>query len=314
MGSNSPLTLEEYATLIHLEEQFTEPEVSLEGKTELVSVLDQLLFYLLAEPPENYNGFILPEIPPSIESKRELLYSLLTVRRPELLPVWFYTLMDSLLQHEISARGIIEAADFPRIDSVIRESSYEFADRCAVWQGDITLLHIDAIVNAANKALLGCFQPFHMCIDNAIHAAAGPQLRYDCHQIMQRQGFPEGTGWAKITRAYNLPSKFVLHTVGPIIRNGPRPVTPQEAQSLANCYISCLDLAKQVSLRSVAFPCISTGVFGFPQDSAAHIALQTVNLWLQEHPGTMNLVVFDVFRSEDFSIYESALQEWAIDQ
>ena len=174
-----------------------------------------------------------------------------------------------------------------------------------MWQGDITTLAVDAIVNAANAELLGCFHPFHPCIDNAIHAAAGPRLRDDCARIMQAQGVPEETGHAKATRGYNLPARFVLHTVGPIVRKG---LSPEHEEALARCYRACLDTAARLDrVRSVAFCAVSTGVFGFPREPAARIALRTVGAWLGEHPGAIDLVVFNVFAAVDRAAYEKAL-------
>ena len=229
-------------------------------------------------------------LPPSYNEKRRLLRALLTVRGPAPLPDGFYAQMDRLLQREALERGVTHAADLPRVAHVWPQSSFGTAAHCALWQGDITTLKADAIVNAANTQTLGCFQPFHACIDNVIHSAAGPRLREDCHAIVQRQGGPEGTGWAKVTRAYNLPSRFVLHTVGPIVARGR--LTPEHERQLAVSYRACLDLADRVSgIRSIAFCCISTGLFGFPQEPAARIALQTVGQWLDSHPGALNLVV-----------------------
>jgi O-acetyl-ADP-ribose deacetylase (regulator of RNase III) len=199
--------------------------------------------------------------------------------------------------------------NLPRVAQAFPGSSYGAGNQCALWRGDITTLRVDAIVNAANAKMLGCFQPFHTCIDNAIHSAAGPRLREDCHAIMQRQGCPEGTGWAKLTRAYNLPARYILHTVGPIVVKGENRVLPEHEQQLSDCYHSCLELAKRVSaIRSIAFCCISTGVFGFPQGLAARIALQTVEGWLSGNPNSLDLAVFNVFGEDDFEIYERLLK------
>ena len=174
-----------------------------------------------------------------------------------------------------------------------------------LWQGDITTLKVDAIVNAANSALLGCFAPLHICIDNCIHTFAGIQLRLACNELMQRQGHEEGTGLCKITPAFNLPSRYVLHTVGPIIYTS---VGPREKILLANCYKNCLETASQNQLESVAFCCISTGVFRFPQDLAAQIAVETVEKWLSENPSSsVKKVVFNVFGNKDLEIYKKVL-------
>ena len=170
-----------------------------------------------------------------------------------------------------------------------------------LWRGDITTLEVDAIVNAANSALLGCFSPNHGCIDNAIHTFAGVQLRLACHAIMQAQGHEEPTGTAKITPGFNLPARYVLHTVGPIVSGR---LSDTHCDLLASCYESCLKLAAENSLKSVAFCCISTGVFGFPQKEAARIAVDTVTAFQKEHPID---VVFNVFKEADLRLYQALL-------
>jgi O-acetyl-ADP-ribose deacetylase (regulator of RNase III) len=173
-----------------------------------------------------------------------------------------------------------------------------------IWRGDITRLALDAIVNAANTELLGCFRPGHGCIDNAIHTAAGPRLRDDCATIIDIQGRPEETGGAKITRAYHLPSRFVLHTVGPIVADGR--VRPQDVRALAASYRSCLDLARSMrSIRTLAFCGVSTGVFGYPRAQAAEVAVRTVLSWLSDHPGALELIVFNVFSEADLDVYRT---------
>ena len=173
--------------------------------------------------------------------------------------------------------------------------------RLFLWRGDITTLAVDAIVNAANTDLLGCFRPGHTCIDNAIHSVAGPRLREDCRRIIVHQGHREPTGAAKLTRGYYLPSRFVLHTVGPIVPDG-RPTDEQRAE-LARCYEECLNVAVDVGLRSIAFCAISTGVFGYPKDEAATVAMATVRVWLARHPDALDHVVFDVFSAADEAAY-----------
>lgn len=168
------------------------------------------------------------------------------------------------------------------------------------------MLKVDAIVNAANSALLGCFIPMHRCIDNAIHSAAGIQLRLACHRLIQEQGQPEPTGRAKITKGYNLPARYVLHTVGPIVSGGR--LTRLHEEELADCYRSCLTLADTYCLQSIAFCCISTGEFGFPQQRAAEIAVETVKNYLDTTATThIKSIIFNVFKDEDLSIYRSLL-------
>ena len=176
-------------------------------------------------------------------------------------------------------------------------------DGLYLWQGDITTLAADAIVNAANSQMLGCFLPCHGCIDNAIHTCAGVQLRWECSEIMRRQGHEEETGKAKITKAYNLPCRHVLHTVGPIIRGA---VAKADRELLASCYRSCLELAAETGLRSVAFCCISTGEFHFPNELAAKIAIQTVADWQRQNPSEIE-VIFNVFKDIDYAIYRRLL-------
>lgn len=203
-------------------------------------------------------------------------------------------LQDELLTGLIEEAGItsLEAVAASKADGGIR-----------LWQGDITTLAVDAIVNAANSQMLGCWAPGHHCIDNAIHTFAGVQLRLECARIMEEQGIEEPTGFAKITGAYNLPSRHVIHTVGPIANGKP---TDLHREQLASCYRSCLDLAFQEGLHSIAFCCIGTGVFGFPQHEAAEIAVKTVRGWLDCTDAPMT-VVFNVFSDEDYGIYAGLL-------
>ena len=189
----------------------------------------------------------------------------------------------------------MEAADLPSVKA---------SPRISLWQGDITTLHCDAIVNAANSALLGCWQPCHSCIDNIIHSLSGVQLRIRCNEIMQEQGHEEPTGRAKITPAYNLPCRYVLHTVGPIIAG---PLRRQDCEALADCYRSCLELAASNGVQSIAFCCISTGVFHFPQEKAAEIATETVLRFL-ETDTSIRQVIFNVFTDRDRNIYRNLLE------
>ena len=179
----------------------------------------------------------------------------------------------------------------------------EIHDHIYLWQGDITSLKVDAIVNAANSGMTGCYSPCHGCIDNAIHTYAGVQLRLECADIIHKQGYLEETGQAKITSAYNLPCSYVLHTVGPIIYGA---LTDRDCELLKNCYLSCLTLAKQHNIRSIAFCCISTGEFHFPNKEAAKIAIQTVKEFLSNQENRME-VIFNVFKEEDLKIYRDLL-------
>lgn len=203
---------------------------------------------------------------------------------------------DRLLRELIAQKGVTKLEDLAPLAA---------DPRLRLWRGDITTLAVDVIVNAANSQMLGCWVPGHHCIDNAIHTFAGVQLRLECAGLMEAQGHDEPTGQAHITGAYNLPARHILHTVGPIVENG-RPSRRQREQ-LASCYTSCLDLAAEQGLHSVAFCSISTGVFGFPIEVAAPIAVAAVRSWLDEHPAAEMTVVFDVFSEHDEQVYRRAL-------
>lgn len=251
--------------------------------------LDYLLRYLLNERKE-YADI---HVPDSISEKRRLLRSLMNVRPPILASVEFLAVQDAYLQERLVERGVTRLKDL----NPARPGLY-------LWQGDITTLTVDAIVNAANNQMLGCFVPCHGCIDNAIHTYAGVQLRSECAEIMRKQGCEEETGRAKITKAYNLPCRFVLHTVGPIICGS---VSKADRELLAGCYRSCLELAAGSDLRSVAFCCISTGEFHFPTELAAEIAIGTVREWQQQNPDKIE-VIFNVFKDSDYEIYQRLLR------
>ena len=231
-------------------------------------------------------------IPADSERQKILLRGLMNVRRPVRIGADFLQVQDAYLQDETAAKGIADIADL----TPIQPGLY-------LWQGDITTLKCDAIVNAANSGMTGCYIPNHRCIDNAIHTFAGVELRLTCEQLMEQQGYPEPTGQAKITPAFNLPCRYVLHTVGPIISGI---VTREDKELLASCYRSCLELAAENSLESVAFCCISTGEFHFPNDLAAEIAVQTVKDFLKKQT-SVKKVIFNVFKDLDKAIYEKLL-------
>ena len=204
-------------------------------------------------------------------------------------------MQDAYLQGETAAKVITDIADL----TPIQPGLY-------LWQGDITTLKCDAIANAANSGMTGCYIPNHRCIDNAIHTFAGVELRLACAELMEQQGYPEPTGRAKITPAFNLPCKYVLHTVGPIIDGR---VTKADKELLASCYRSCLELAAENGLESVAFCCISTGEFHFPNEKAAEIAVATVKEFLAQKETSVEKVIFNVFKDRDREIYEELLGE-----
>ena len=231
-------------------------------------------------------------IPQGEEQQKHLLRALFNIRMPRPVSEEFLQVQDAYLQEETRRKGITTLDQLEPVE-----------DGIYLWQGDITTLSCGAIVNAANSQMLGCFVPCHGCIDNAIHSFAGVQLRLACQQLMQRQGHEEGTGEAKITPAFNLPCRYVLHTVGPIITGR---VTGRDCQLLASCYRSCLELAERSGCRSVAFCCISTGEFHFPNRLAAQIAVETVRAYRQEQTNPME-VIFNVFRDQDHAIYRQLL-------
>jgi len=258
-------------------------------RTEQIRILNQLLLDEMPEYQPQAEGF-----PQDLTSQRRLLRSLMNVRPPMPLKQEFLAMQDDLLSAERNSKGVVNGATLPAVNG---------HSQIAVWKGDITRLKVDAIVNAANSALLGCFHPCHSCIDNAIHSAAGLLLRDECNQIMQAQGHPEPNGRAKLTKGYNLPARYVLHTVGPIVRGR---VTHQDRQELASCYRSCLELAEEHGLESVAFCCISTGEFHFPNQEAAEIAVKTVTDFLREGM-SIKKVIFNVFKDIDETIYRRLL-------
>ena len=249
-----------------------------------------LINSLLAERPSCRKQ----EIPADSGRQKILLRGLMNVRTPKPIGADFLAVQDEYLQAETVQKGITDVGNL----SPIQPGLY-------LWQGDITTLKCDAIVNAANSGMTGCYCPNHRCIDNAIHTFAGVELRLACEEIMQRQGHPEPTGQAKITPAFNLPCNYVLHTVGPIIQGQ---VTEADEAALASCYRSCLSLAAEHGLESVAFCCISTGEFHFPNELAAEIAVKTVKEFFAQQT-SVRKVIFNVFKDLDEAIYRQLLSE-----
>lgn len=234
------------------------------------------------------------EIPDNKEEQKRLLRSLMNIRMPRPIGAEFLKVQDEYLGEEVREKGITDSDTLPVCPS---------NDRLVLWRGDITTLKADAIVNAANCALRGCFIPCHSCIDNIIHSVSGIQLRLACDELMNRQGHDEPAGQAKITPAFNLPCSYVLHTVGPIVDGA---LTQKHCDLLAACYKSCLQLASGKGLKSIAFCCISTGEFRFPQKKAADIAVRTVSDFLQTDT-RIERVIFNVFKQEDYDIYKKIL-------
>lgn len=247
-----------------------------------------LIKELLYEQPE-YSEL---DIPTNESEQKRLLRSLFNIRMPAPVSDEFLEIQDAYLQEELSRKGITELRSL----TPVQEGIY-------LWQGDITTLKCDAIVNAANSQMLGCFCPCHSCIDNAIHTFSGVQLRAACAELMKDQGHEEPAGVAKITPAYNLPCRYVLHTVGPVVRGW---LTKQDKELLASCYRSCLELAEKNEVKSIAFCCISTGEFHFPNDRAAEIAIKTVKEYQKQTHSSME-VIFNVFKNEDYKIYRKLL-------
>ena len=284
-------------------------------------------------------------VPKEEEAQKMLLRGLMNVRMAKPASLSFQKVQDEYLQTETENKGITKLSSLSPVAVIPRAAATDTEPLCGdeaasasgsehlcgdeaasasgnehhtdaflyLWQGDITTLAADAIVNAANSAMTGCYIPNHRCIDNAIHTFAGVQLRQYCHAYMQEQAgkkgasYAEPTGQAMLSPAYNLPSKFILHTVGPIVGDA---LTKEDCKLLASCYTSCLNLASQHQLESIAFCCISTGEFHFPNDRAAEIAIRTVRDWLSGHPSsTVTKVVFNVFKNEDLAIYRSLLQK-----
>lgn len=247
-----------------------------------------LIDELLDEQPMGRSTFI----PREEADQWKLLRSLFNVRMPRKVSNEFLKIQNEFLQEEIRKKGITDISELKPID-----------DNIYLWKGDITTLKCDAIVNAANSEMLGCFNPNHACIDNAIHTYAGVQLRLECYNIMKKQGHNEHIGKAKITSAYNLPSKYVIHTVGPMIFGN---LKKKDCDALESCYQSCLTLADENKIESIAFCCISTGEFHFPNNIAAEIAIRAIKRYRQEK-GSKIKVIFNVFKENDYQIYKKML-------
>jgi len=247
------------------------------------------LIKILLDEKKEYAGV---EIPSNSRDQKMLLRGLMNVREPGVIDESFLEVQDAYLQEVKKEKGVVTLEDMEEKEPGIY-----------LWQGDITRLSVDAIVNAANSGMTGCYVPNHTCIDNCIHTYAGVQLRYACERLMEAQGHEEPTGQAKMTQGYNLPCRYVLHTVGPMIHGS---VRKEDEELLASCYRSCLELAAENGLRSVAFCCISTGVFHFPNDLAAEIAVNTVQEFMKKD-SSVKAVVFNVFQDEDRRLYEELL-------
>lgn len=242
------------------------------------------------------NSWKVSRLPDTYSQRREILRGLLNTYPPRKIDQNILNLVHKLLISELKEKNLVNVNNLSEIEKGI-----------SIWKGDITTLIADAIVNAANCNLLGCLKPLHECIDNSIHSNAGPMLREDCNKIIEKQGHIEYTGNAKITRGYCLPSRYVIHTVGPMIRSN-SPTKEQEKQ-LISSYKSCLNLANEIdNINNIVFPCISTGVFGYQKEKAAIIAVDTVKDWIKENSNKVSKVVFNVFSNEDEEIYREILE------
>lgn len=231
------------------------------------------------------------EMPSSIEEKKELYRALRNIREPKPISLDYLKIQDEYLKNEIKKKGITFEKNIPFNKDII-----------SIWQGDITTLKCDVIVNACNEYLLGCFVPGHKCIDNAIHSFAGMQLREECNNIMMGKTLPNGE--VILTKGYNLPSRYIIQTVGPKVSGIP---TEKDIEQLEKCYFNSLELCKEKGLKTIAFPCISTGLYGFPKDLASKIAINTIENYLKENSGVFEHIIFNVFKDEDLECYKNNL-------
>ena len=253
--------------------------------------MEELLDYLIQELLKEDSKYAKITIPSSYEDKKDLYRALRNVRLPKPISEEYLKRQDQFLQEEIRKKGIVE------------EKSILFdKDIFSIWRGDITTLKVDVIVNACNEYLLGCFQPNHFCIDNAIHSFAGMQLREECNQIMKGKTLPSGE--VVLTKGYNLPCHYVIQTVGPKVSFS---VTEKNREDLKNCYYHSLELMREKGLKTVAFPCISTGLYGFPQEEACQIVIHTVEDYLKKYPNSFQHIIFNVFKEEDNQLYHKYL-------
>ncbi|MHA1245335.1 MAG: macro domain-containing protein [Candidatus Heimdallarchaeota archaeon] len=289
------MPIEDYRELIDLDISFSikkeNKQLSNDDKNILIN---KLLEFLCSELDNKSQHKMYCKESSSYEELRAKVRALLTVRSPLPLPDWFNDDFDKILQNELLNRDLVDTSKLPTIADQFTMTQFKDKEKCVLWRGDISLLQVDAIVNAANSAMLGCFIPFHN----------------DCNTIIKKQDCFEEVGWAKITRAYNLPSIYVIHTYGPDLSQLGKVGKLHEKQ-LANCYRSCLDEASKIEhLKSIAFCGISTGVFAFPIKLAAEIAIRTVENWLKDNPDKLDLIIFDVYSESDYEIYKEHFESW----
>ena len=263
----------------------------------ILEKLDFLIQYLLKENRE----VNIDKLPTDITQKKNLYRSLCNIREPKPISEEYLEVENAYLQEKLEKKDVIKVENIETIFEKYETSELKNSNKICLWEGDITTLQIEAIVNAANSQGLGCFVPCHKSIDNQIHTMAGLELRQACNEIMKKKDYQLKTGEAIITKGYNLPAKYVIHTVGPIIYDK---VTQLEEQQLADCYINSLQLAMDNGIRTIAFPCISTGEFRFPKEQASKVAIATVDDFLKHNSDKFEKVVFNVFTEEDYRIYE----------
>ncbi len=269
---------------------------------------DQRLDFLVEEFKADSVQYRNLQTPVDTDGKRRILRSLMNIRMPKMMPPAVLRIQDEYLKERIRENGIVGLDDIPTLAE--RGSTHAYADQLSIWQGDITRLSVDAVVNAANSQMLGCFIPMHTCIDNCIHTFAGIQLRAECSRQMNQlrlqygNDYEQPTAVPMLTNGYNLPAKKVIHIVGPVVTGR---LTEELEQDLSDCYRNTLDMCLQNDIRSVAFCCISTGVFRFPNKRAAELAVRTVTDWISSHPAAMERVIFNVFKDEDKAYYEAEL-------
>ena len=267
------------------------------------------LNYLLKQMQNDMKEYQSVELPETYEERRKALRAFMNIRMPKPVPEEMCLVQDEFLAEEAREKGIVEWEDIPTVKKQYG-SIHPFADKISIWKGDITRLRVDAIVNAANSQMLGCFIPCHKCIDNAIHSAAGMQLREECYEIMQKKRmifgktYEEPIGKAMLTKGYNLPAEYVIHTVGPIVEFR---LNSDLCEDLQNCYQSVLRCALENEIRSVAFCCISTGEYRFPNEMAANIAVETVSEFLETYSDKFDRIIFNVFKEVDLELYKNRL-------
>lgn len=270
---------------------------------------DQRLNFLVRRFREDARDYQNIPTGETAEERRTILRSLMNIRMPGMLDQETMDIQDAYLLERNAEKGIVSPSEIETVAASLG-SSHPFAPVLSIWQGDITRLAADAIVNAANSQMLGCFVPMHTCIDNCIHTYAGVQLRAECHRQMRdlrrKYGadYEQPTAVPMLTGGYNLPAKHVIHVVGPIVQGS---LSPALEADLASCYRNVLDLCREHELRTVAFCCISTGVFRFPNDRATEIAVETVTRWLEQNNGQIDRVIFNVFKEEDLALYGKLL-------